>query len=212
MNTKLRLLAFVTVISSSQLSGQFHFSPGVKAGIARSTITRTNVPPGPVFEHLDEPIFEPMIGVYASFIEWGFMEGQVELLYLRKGGSKKFNIMVYSFEDPSTPIPGTSTAEFGLQYLVAAVNIIPKFSFETFTVHVTIGPTFNYLVKATNLTSFQDRLTSFQIGYIGGVGFSSTSAPVFIELRYTADFEYFYRAGTGNFWNRTWLLNIGTTI
>jgi len=213
----------VLLLASTTTQAQFLKSVGIKGGVAVSNVRVTDVHPlagggaNPyVIEYMDENVVSPTVSLFADFLPGEYFGLQAELTYLRKGTSHTMSIPITTAQYPD----GTGevvevTTEFSLHYLGFALAAQPRLPLgEAVTLYGYGGPTASYLLAVSNLY-WLERFDRFQLGYTLGLGAEVahlSTGNIFLELRYAGDFTPFYDDTTAKFWNRSWMVSLGTSF
>lgn len=216
MKTRLLLLIALAVVVTNSLQAQLIKSIGIKVGATISDIRLTDVTPVNIGGQLIFLVVNPSVGVFAELMNSDHLSLQTEVMYLRLGGSETRELTVTSINDPAgTASKASITTEIGLHYLQLRFTAQPKYPLGEVVAYADVGPTFSYLLNATNLLSIGNQLSKTQVGYSIGVGFNLSQLldnSLFIEVKYAGDFRYFYDHPNAKFWNRSWAICIGATL
>jgi len=212
------MLAFVT---STLVHGQIIQDFGIKVGASISNFRITDARPIVIgnqtfyIDYIQDDVVNPSISCFADLLKSDHLNLQAEISYMRKGASKTSELLVTSPENPEGNGEKVSvTNEIGLQYVGLALIAQPRQSLGDAQVYGQVGSTLNYLLSSSQLTIFSDHWNNFQVGYLIGLGVDPSQilhASVFVEVRYNADFGYFYQS-SAKFWNRSWMFCVGTRL
>jgi len=215
-------LIIVGVVFSFPLQSQVISDYGVKVAMTVSDFDIVNKHPVNVggqslyLDYTTGSSLNPSIGLFARLpiIENVILE--TELLYLQKGARKTYVYKVTTIENPEgTGETINYTNQIGLHYLQFSANLLPKIKFENIDVYGIVGPTLGYLTQVTNFFIEESKKKDFAFGYSVGIGVNLReiiSNSFLLEVKYCKDFSEFYSSGNGDYWNRVFILSLGTTL
>jgi hypothetical protein len=219
---KLKRFGFTTLLwcfSSFFLEAQMINTYGLKISVVRSSFNITDKTPVIVGSHtyyidyVDGPSIHPSIGVFVQNTTIQNLSIEAELLYIQKGASKTYELLVATAEDPDGfTKKETVTNKIDLDYLQFGINLQPKLQFGGFDIYASIGPSINYLLSPGPLVSEDSK--NIVLGYNLGIGITLeniVNAPIFVEAKYNGDLSSFY-SSRGKYWNRIILMNLGVNL
>ena len=201
MNIKKNIiLSLIILLGSTTLQAQYLQKYGFKIGISISNIELTDVKPAYVdgqprnLDFIEGYVVNPSLSIFADLLSFDYLDLQLDLTYLRKGASESYDVHVTTDDNPNGPgTLKTFTSECSLQYLDFAIIAQPKYCIGDFCIYAQLGTTANYLLTISNLAPLSD-VNRFQLGYIVGLGIDLSrllNSQLFIEIRYSGDFNYF---------------------
>jgi hypothetical protein len=216
------LMLLAMIVATALAQAQLVSSVGLKAGVAISNIRLTDVTPvrtgGQSFtlDYMQENVVSPSISLFANFLHEKHLGLQAELTYLRKGASRTIELPITTAQYPD----GTGqvvkvTTDYSLHYLGFAFVAQPKLPLgDEVTLYAHLGPTANYLLDVSNW-AWLEQFNRFQWGYTLGLGADVAqlfNGDIFLEIRYAGDFSPVYDHPDAKFWNRSWIVCLGTSF
>lgn len=213
------LLTMLIVTSSySQIIKDY----GVKIGVTKSNYTVKNPPTmidgteRLVVEIPTGNLFSPFVSLFVNVMETNLLNIEIETAFITKGIRKKFDLYVFSPENPS----GTSQKvdyffEQTFKYLQFNVNGHLKYNIGSITTYLIAGPTADYLVETSGILLTEEQRKDFLIGYNLGIGVNLGklfSQQIFVEAKFNGDFSKVTNQNSPEYWSKVWIFNIGTNL
>jgi hypothetical protein len=213
-NTK--LIIFLFFLSNTSLSQEF----GTKLGITISNIRLTDVYPvsipGVTPSYVQGYSINPSICIFTNIKINQSIDIQTNLSYIIIGSSETFDYSYRNIDDDiNAPLRHELyTSDIVLRYLHLSLDLKPNFHIGNIVIYPEIGPSINYLLKASNIeTKYGKKYFIFGAEIGGGIDFSLlTGINIFFDAKYYIEFSPFYETPYAHLWDRYLSIDIGTKL